>query len=74
MTRIAGRRLRVKRPAQKSGRDETMGAGRRDEMMARVEVGAARRRRLPLLVRIAAGLVISLLIVAVIGYAAAWRG
>ena len=43
-------------------------------MMAKVEVGAARRRRLPLLARIAAGLVISLLIVAVVGTAAsmAW--
>ena len=43
-------------------------------MMARIEVSAAQRRKLPLLVRIAAGLVISLLIVAVIGIAgsAAW--
>jgi penicillin G amidase len=42
--------------------------------MARVEVGAARRRRMPLLGRIAAGLVISLLIVGAIGFAAslAW--
>ena len=42
--------------------------------MAKVEVGAARRRRLPLLVRIGAGLVISLLIVAAVGTAAsvAW--
>src|ERR1700726_1314351 len=42
--------------------------------MARIEVSAAQRRKLPLLVRIAAGLVISLLIVAVIGVAgsAAW--
>jgi penicillin amidase len=42
--------------------------------MARVEVGATRRRRMPLLGRIAAGLVISLLIVAAIGFAAsvAW--
>ena len=39
-------------------------------MMAKVEVGAARRRRLPLLARIAAGLVISLLIVAALGVAA----
>src|SRR3984957_5865970 len=39
-------------------------------MMAKLEVGAARRRRLPLLARIAAGLVISLLIVAVVGTAA----
>jgi penicillin G amidase len=38
-------------------------------MMANVEVGAARRRRLPLLVRITAGLVISLLIVAAVGTA-----
>ena len=37
--------------------------------MARIGVGAAQRRKLPLLVRIAAGLVISLLIVAVIGIA-----
>ena len=43
-------------------------------MMSKLEVGAARRRRLPLLARIAAGLVISLLIVAVVGTAAsmAW--
>ena len=43
-------------------------------MMAKVEVGAARRRRLPLLARIAAGLVISLLIAAAVGTAAsvAW--
>jgi penicillin G amidase len=43
-------------------------------MMARIEVGAAQRRKLPLLVRIGAGLVISLLIVVVIGIAgsAAW--
>src|SRR6202453_2914913 len=43
-------------------------------MMAKVEVGAARRRRLPLLVRIGAGLVISLLIVAAVATAAsvAW--
>jgi penicillin amidase len=43
-------------------------------MMARIGVGAAQRRKLPLLVRIAAGLVISLLIVAAIGIAgsAAW--
>jgi penicillin G amidase len=38
-------------------------------MMARIEVTAAQRRKLPLLVRIAAGLVISLLIVAAIGSA-----
>ncbi len=38
--------------------------------MAKVEVGAARRRRLPLLARIGAGLVISLLIVAALGTAA----
>src|ERR1700728_3968385 len=43
-------------------------------MMARTEVGAVQRRRLPLLARIAAGLVISLLIVAVVATAAsvAW--
>jgi penicillin G amidase len=43
-------------------------------MMAKVEVGAARRRRLPLLARIAAGLVIGLLIAAAVGTAAsvAW--
>jgi penicillin G amidase len=43
-------------------------------MMAKLEVGAAQRRRLPLLARIAAGLVISLLIVAVVATAAsvAW--
>src|ERR1700678_3695437 len=43
-------------------------------MMAKLEVGAAPRRRLPLLARIAAGLVISLLIVAVVATAAsvAW--
>src|ERR1700728_3492070 len=43
-------------------------------MMAKVEVSAARRRRLPLLARIVAGLVISLLIVAVVGVigSAAW--
>jgi penicillin amidase len=43
-------------------------------MMAKVEVGAPRRRRLPLLVRIGAGLVISLLIAAAVGTAAsaAW--
>jgi len=42
--------------------------------MARVEVGAARRRRLPLLARIAAGLVIGLVIAAAVGTAAsvAW--
>ncbi len=42
--------------------------------MAKVEVGAPRRRRLPLLVRIGAGLVISLLIAAAVGIAAsaAW--
>jgi penicillin G amidase len=39
-------------------------------MMAKVEVGAARRRRLPLLARIGAGLVISLSIVAAVGTAA----
>jgi penicillin amidase len=39
-------------------------------MMAKVEVGAARRRRLPLLARVVAGLVISLLIVAALGTAA----
>src|ERR1700677_1937799 len=43
-------------------------------MMAKLDVGAAPRRRLPLLARIAAGLVISLLIVAVVATAAsvAW--
>src|SRR6202046_5294535 len=43
-------------------------------MMAKLDVSAARRRRLPLLARIAAGLVISLLIVAVVATAAsmAW--
>src|SRR6204780_2545132 len=43
-------------------------------MMAKVEVSAARRRRLPLLARIAAGLVIGLLIAAAVGTAAsvAW--
>src|SRR6202453_2139578 len=39
-------------------------------MMAKVEVGAARRRRVPLLGRIGAGLVISLLMVAARGPAA----
>jgi penicillin G amidase len=38
-------------------------------MMAKVEVSAARRRKLPLLLRIAAGLAISLLIAAVVGVA-----
>src|SRR3984957_18053347 len=38
-------------------------------MMARIEVGAVQRRRLPLLARIAAGLVISLFIVAVVATA-----
>jgi penicillin G amidase len=38
-------------------------------MMANVEVGAGRRRRLPLMVRIAAGLVVSFLIVAVVAMA-----
>ena len=38
-------------------------------MMARIEVGAVQRQRLPLLARIAAGLVISLLIVAVVATA-----
>jgi penicillin G amidase len=38
-------------------------------MMAKVEVGAARRRRLPLMVRIAAGLVVSFLIVAAVAMA-----
>jgi penicillin amidase len=38
-------------------------------MMARIGVSAAQRRKLPVLVRIAAGLVISLLIVAAIGIA-----
>src|SRR6201996_4781084 len=46
-----------------------MGAGRRDGMMARIGVGAAQRQKLPLWVRIAAGLVISLLIAAAIGVA-----
>ncbi len=43
-------------------------------MMAKVELGAAERRRLPLLARIAAGLVIGLLIAAAVGTAAsvAW--
>jgi penicillin amidase len=43
-------------------------------MMAKVEVGAAQRRRLPLLARIASGLVIGLLIAAAVGTAAsvAW--
>jgi penicillin amidase len=36
-------------------------------MMARIEVGAAQRRRLPVFIRIAAGLVIGLLIAATIG-------
>ena len=49
------------------GCDETMSAGRRDEMMARIEVGAVQRRRLPVFIRIAAGLVIGLLIAAIIG-------
>src|SRR5580704_8838380 len=44
-----------------------MSARRRDETMARIEVGAAQRRRLPLFLRIAAGLVIGLLIAATIG-------
>jgi penicillin G amidase len=43
-------------------------------MMAKVEVGAARRRRLPLLARIGAGLVISLSIVAAVGTAASVSG
>ena len=43
-------------------------------MMAKVETGAARRRKLPVLVRIAAGLVVSLMIVAVVAAigGAAW--
>src|SRR5271156_4755840 len=46
-----------------------MGPGRREGMMARIGVSAAQRQKLPLWVRIAAGLVISLLIVAAIGIA-----
>src|ERR1700750_2406262 len=46
-----------------------MGGGRRDGMMAGIGVNAGTRQKLPLWVRIGAGLVISLLIAAAIGIA-----